>query len=165
MTDQQQTGTRRVADQVLELAQAANKEKAQRQKVAEHRRDEEAAVDAWLSRKRAVLLSLIVAIPIFVMLLVIDLTGISLIDLATPNPSAPVAQQSAQQEMDGVVKRIEAFHSDYNQLPRSLVEVGMSSRGDWTYATLPGGHYAIALKMYGQSLTYDSRQHKPAGAQ
>ena len=160
MAHQPQLPSRKVADQVLEIAQAVKQDSAQRQKVSAERREQDAAVDAWFSRKRAVLISLIVTVPIFAVILAANITGQSLLDLATPDPPAPVAQKTAQQELDGVVKRVEAFKTDYNQLPASLIEVGTSPKGDWSYTKQTGGQYTIAVKMYGQTLSYDSRQQK-----
>ena len=165
MADQQQAGTRRVADQVAELAQEAKQETAQRKKVSAERAVHTAAVDAWFSRKRAVLISLIVTVPIFAILVVTNLTGLSLVDLMTPDPPPQVAQQDAKRALDSVVKRVESFRTDYSTLPGGLIEVGTPPDGEWTYTKQPGGTYQIAVKMFGQALSFDSRQRKALEAQ
>jgi hypothetical protein len=39
--------------------------------------------------------------------------------------------------------------------------VGVPPHGEWTYTKQPGGYYQLALKEYGQVLTFDSHQAKP----
>ena len=38
--------------------------------------------------------------------------------------------------LGSLVDEIEMFRRDYNELPETLVEIGVPSRGRWTYAVL-----------------------------
>ena len=115
-------------------------------------------------RARGSLIGLVVSVPILAILVVANVWDISLVDLFTPAPTPEIARQLTQDTLDGVVEGIESFRQDYAALPTSLVEVGVPSRGTWTYSKTPGGHYQVVGEMYGQSVTYDSAQRKPADA-
>ena len=62
------------------------------------------------------------------------------------------------QTLDAMVKRIDSFHDDYDALPTNLAEVGLPPQGDWTWAPRGAGQYSVTVKMFGQSLTFDTRQ-------
>jgi hypothetical protein len=111
---------------------------------------------APISRQRASLGGLVVAAPLFALLLVVNVWDISVIDLITPRPTPEVARQQAQVLLDGVVQGIESFRHDYAALPNALVEVGVPERGSWTYALKPGGRYQVVGAMYGQVVTFNS---------
>ena len=113
-----------------------------------------------VSRQRASLGGLVVAAPLFALLLVINVWDVSLIDLITPRPAPEVARQQAQVLLDGVVQGIESFRHDYAALPNALVEVGVPARGSWSYSLRPGGRYQVVGTLYGQIVTFDS----PEGA-
>ena len=109
---------------------------------------------APISRQRASLGGLVVAAPLFALLLVVNVWDIALIDLITPRPTPEVARQQAQVLLDGVVQGIESFRHDYAVLPKALVEVGVPERGSWTYSLEPGGRYQVVGTMYGQVVTF-----------
>jgi hypothetical protein len=111
---------------------------------------------APISRQRASLGGLVVAAPLFALLLLVNVWDISPIDLITPNPPPEVARQLAQGVLDDVVRGIEAFRHDYATLPKELVEVGVPARGSWTYSLKPGGRYQVTGTMSGQVVTFDS---------
>jgi hypothetical protein len=147
-----------LADQVTALAAQVSEEVAHRAKVTAGHVERQAKVDAWLSKERAVLIALIVALPIFGILLVTLIQGRSLAELLTPAPSPAIALQQAQENVDAVVKRIESFRKDFSKLPDTLAVVGVPASGNWTYTTSSGDHYQVVLKLYGQVVTFDSRQ-------
>jgi hypothetical protein len=156
VAEQHPNCSQNLADQVAALAAEVRGETAHRAKVTAERAERQAIVDGWLSRKRAVLIGLIVALPVFGILLVTLVEGRSLADLLTPDPSPEVARQRAQENLDGVVKRIESFRGDYSELPDTLAVVGVPAFGDWTYTKSTGDRYQVTLKLYGQVVTLDS---------
>jgi hypothetical protein len=111
---------------------------------------------APISRQRASLGGLIVAAPLFALLLVVNVWGLSLVDLITPRPTPDVARQQAQALLDEVVQGIESYRHDYATLPKELVEVGVPERGSWTYSLKPGGRYQVVGTLYGQVVSFDS---------
>ena len=84
----------------------------------------------------------------------------SLVEMFTPAPAADVSRQLAQEAMDSVVKRIDSFHDDYDELPRNLVEVGVPSIGDWTWAPRSNGQYQVTVKAFGRVLAFDTSQRQ-----
>jgi hypothetical protein len=111
---------------------------------------------APISRQRASLGGLVVAVPLFALLLVVNVWDIALIDLITPRPPSEVAREQAQVLLDGVVQGIESFRHDRATLPQALVEVGVPERGSWTYSLKPGGRYQVVGTIYGQAVTFNS---------
>jgi hypothetical protein len=71
-------------------------------------------------------------------------------------PPAAVAREDAQNTLNALVDEIEKFREDYNELPETLVEIGVPSRGKWTYAVYGKEHYQLQGRLYGQSVTFDS---------
>ena len=129
-------------------------------------RDARAALTARprvLSRRRAPLVGLCVSLPVLGILLAINVFGISLTEQFTPPPSPQVARQQAQADLEDAVNGIDAFQADYSELPRTLVQVGAATRGEWTYTRKPDDHYQVIHAMFGQVVTFDSEQ-KRAGA-
>jgi hypothetical protein len=162
MPEHLQTDAKSLADQVKELAGEVTEERAQRAKTRAEHAEREATIDAWLSRERAVVAALIVALPVLVTLLVMTVEGESLVELLTPGPSPALSLVQAQGALDSVIARIEGFRSDYSKLPRNLAEVGVPPHGEWTYTKTSGNHYRVVLRMYGQVLTFESSQLKVA---
>ena len=113
-----------------------------------------------LSRKRACLAGLAVSAPILAILLVTNVWGISIVDLITPAPAPDIVRQQAHILLDDVVQGIEAFREDYEALPDGLVDVGVPSRGTWTYSKKPGGQYRVVGELSGQVVTFDSGSGK-----
>jgi hypothetical protein len=110
----------------------------------------------------AALIALLVALPVLGILYATNIKGLSLADLFTPAPTPAVARQQAEQAVHLVVREIESFKKDYSELPYSLTEVGTPVDGDWSYTKTPGNQYQIALRFYGQVVTFDSRRAEPA---
>jgi hypothetical protein len=50
--------------------------------------------------------------------------------------------------------------TDYSELPDMLSEVGVPSRGTWTYEKKPGGQYIVTGEMYGQVVRYGAPARK-----
>jgi hypothetical protein len=111
---------------------------------------------APISRERASLVGLVVAAPLFALLLVVNVWDVSLVELVTPRPAPDVARQQAQVLLDDVVQGIESFRHDYERLPQELVEVGVPARGSWTYSPKPRSRYQVVGTLYGEVVTFNS---------
>jgi hypothetical protein len=144
----------RVSDEVVE-------DRAKRQKASLEQAEHEAVLDSWFSRKRGVLVALIVAVPVLALLVTLNITDQSLDELLMPDPPAALGLRRAQEALDGVVRRVRVYRDDYSELPDSLAEVG-APKGDWTYEKELTGHYQIRLKLYGQVVTFNSAENKTA---
>ena len=73
---------------------------------------------------------------------------------AKPPPAA--ARQEAQATLSMLIEDIERFRQDYNELPETLVEIGVPPRGRWTYAAVGEKDYRLRGSLYGQDVTFDS---------
>ena len=104
------------------------------------------------------LVAFAVSLPVLAVLVVTNMTNRSLGELLLPAPTPQTAEQLTHEAMDAVVKRVESFRSDYSELPRNLVEVGVPPHSEWTYTPRAGGQYQITVKMLGRSLTFDAQQ-------
>ena len=162
MTQPRTAPTNALASQVADLANAAVVDAANRRKVSAERRKQTAAVEAWLSKERAVLVAFILAVPVLALVIYVNVMNKSLADLFSPAPTPQVSRQIAQEALDTVVKRIDSFYNDYDELPGNLVEVGLPTVGDWTWAPRSDGQYEVTVKMFSQTLTFDTRQHASA---
>jgi hypothetical protein len=111
-----------------------------------------------VTRKRSVAGAFAVAIPVLAILLAVNVFNVSLMELITPAPSPEVARRQAQEALDSVVKGIETFRKDYEELPERLIEVASPEQGQWTYTRKSGGHYQVRLALHGQVLNFDSAQ-------
>jgi hypothetical protein len=151
-----------LADQVASLADEVTLDRADRKKASEARAQQAAVVNTWLSRERAVLLAFVVALPVLGVLIWSNITGLSLIDLMTPNPAPELALQQAQEALDSVVKAVGVYRKDYSELPDNLAEVGLPARGEWTYAKGPNDNYQINLTMFGQVVSFNTLKANPA---
>jgi hypothetical protein len=110
-------------------------------------------------RRRNVRAALIVAVPILVLALTVTFAWDPLMSLFEPTPSPAEAALQAQKTLEGLVAEIESFRKDYNELPATLVDVGMPPRGEWGYATSGSAQskqYTVTGKLYGQVVTFDS---------
>ena len=155
------TDTKRAAtnDALNDLINLASREMVQRQEA----REVEAALPpprARSSRERACFISLLVTAPILAIAIATNVLGYSLVDVVTPAPTPEIARQLAQETMQGVVREIESFRHDYSVLPEKLSEVGVPSRGTWTYERKPGGQYIVTGEMYGQVVRYGAPAKK-----
>ncbi len=118
--------------------------------------------------QRRVHVALAAALPILVLVLTATLAWNPLMSLFEPTPPPAVATQQAQKILEGLVVEIESFRKDYNELPATLVDVGMPPRGEWSYTTsggAPNKQYTVTGKLYGQVVTFDSAktETKPPG--
>jgi hypothetical protein len=151
MSDSKPESSSREAD-FQDILERASEETTHRAQV---RAANASAVPA-VSRKRAVAGALAVAVPVLAIVLTVNLFGVSLVEMMTPAPSPAAGLRQAQDALDGMVKDIEGFREDYEELPERLAEVASPFPGQWTYSTTPGGHYLVVLKMHGQVVTFDS---------
>jgi hypothetical protein len=148
-------------DEVARLSDQVIQDRAKRQKASGERAHHAAVMNSWFSRKRGVLVALIVALPVLGLLVLLNVTGQSLDELLLPDPPAELGLQRAQEALDAVVRRVRVYREDYSELPESLAEVG-AHKGDWTYEKELTGHYRIRLKLHGQVVTFNSADSKPA---
>jgi hypothetical protein len=116
---------------------------------------EESASPA-LTRDRAAGIGLTVAVPVLIAIVGINFAGDTLRSWFEPRPSSSAVREEAQKSLDSIVRDIEAFREDYNELPESLVEAGMPSRGQWKYQVLDQRHYRIEGRLHGQVVSFDS---------
>lgn len=125
---------------------------AERQKIIAER----VVVPSAMSRKHAVRVSLLVAVPVLAIVLIVNFAWQPLVALFEPWPAPAVAHQQAQATLDVLVLDIEAFRKDYGEPPKTLIEIGVPPRGRWSYAGASDGHYRVEGTMYGQSVSFDS---------
>ena len=135
-----------------ELFDLADSEQVERQKASAER----AAPHTSLGRRRATLMSLVAAVPILIAVVTVNFAGDTLTSWFETRPSASVAREEAQRTLNDLVVEIEAFRKDYSELPETLVEVGMPSRGRWTYTAIDKSHYTVQGSMFGQAVSFDS---------
>lgn len=134
-----------------EIFAAAVEEKVERKRVSV----ENAKKQAPIKREWIVFVCLAISVPVLVAIVAINVFGFSPASLFETPPSPAVAREEAQRTLDMVVADIEAFRSDYNELPESLVEIGVPPKGSWTY-TIAGSAYRVQGSMYGQNVSFDS---------
>ena len=139
-------------DPARDLIDAAVEDVARTQR----RRAEIVAAERAPKGQRAALIALIAAFLVLGVLFVTNIQGRSLLALLAPAPPPAVARQQAEGALQLVVNEIESFRRDYAELPGSLAEVGTPLDGEWTYARRSGTHYQVALRFYGQVVTFDS---------
>ncbi|HMB78727.1 MAG TPA: hypothetical protein VKI43_01620 [Vicinamibacterales bacterium] len=125
--------------------------------VVEHKADraQRVVVPSAVSRQRTVRLSLALAVPILVAVLLAEFAWEPLTSFFETAPSPAIASQQAHDMMDAVVAGIESFRKDYKTLPTTLVEIGVPPRGQWSYAAV-GGQYTVRGTVYGQGVNFDS---------
>ena len=147
MTEPQNSPSRQeLANQLIDQADGE-----QLKRVAER-----VPVPSAVTRPRIVGASLAVAIPILIAVLVVTFAGPALESLFETKLPASEAREEAQKTLDALVGEIESFRKDYDELPETLVEVGLPSRGQWTYAVLDKGQYRVQGNLYGQGVSSDS---------
>jgi hypothetical protein len=139
-----------------ELFDLADSEQVERQKASAER----ASPHTSVSRRRATLMSLVVAVPILATVVAVNFAGDTLTSWFETRPSASVAREEAQRTLNDLVVEIEAFRKDYSELPETLVEVGMPSRGRWTYTAIDKIHYTVQGSMFGQAVSFDSTRDR-----
>jgi hypothetical protein len=109
-------------------------------------------------RERTVWASLCLAVPLLIGVLAVNVYGLSVTSLFETPPSPTAARQEAQRTLDGLVADVEEFWKDYNELPESLVEIGVPARGHWSYSMGAGNTYRLRGTLYGQAVSFDSPQ-------
>ena len=134
-----------------ELFDAAD---AERQQIIADR----VVVPAAISRRRAVRMALMMAVPVLVALLLVNFAWEPLMSFFEPWPAPAAARLQAQSTLDGLVLDIEAFRKDYGELPATLIEIGVPSRGKWSYAAVSSVDYRVEGTLYGQAVSFDSKQ-------
>jgi hypothetical protein len=117
---------------------------------------ERVAVPPAVSRERAVRIALFIAVPVLAAVLLVTFAWRPLISFLEPWPAPAVARAQAQSALDELVREIEAFRKDYDELPGTLVEIGVPARGEWSYAAAGNGHYRVQGTLYGQTVNFDS---------
>ena len=127
----------------------------------ERERAERKPVDPTRSGQLAPLIGLIVAIPILIVVAMPNFTDWSWRSLFETRPPAAVAREEAQRALNSLVGAVEGFREDYHELPESLAEVGLPSRGRWKYSLSGDGRYTLTGSMYGQSVSFESPTPTP----
>jgi hypothetical protein len=147
MTDPQDSPSesQKVANELIDLANAEQRKRSQA-----------APSRPGPSREGLVRVSLAVAVPVLVAALLLNFAGPFLDTFFETQPPAPVAREEAQKTLDALVGEIDAFRKDYNELPETLVEIGLPSRGEWTYTMFGKGQYRLQGQLYGQAVSFDS---------
>ena len=134
-----------------EIFAAATEEQRERSKrLAEER----VVAPVAVSRERVAYVGVALLTPVFIVILLINVLGVSPLSFFEPTPSPEAAQQEAQQLLKTLVADIEAFLTDTSHLPDSLVQVGIPSRGSWTYTNAGNGGYRLQGTLYGQTVTF-----------
>jgi hypothetical protein len=123
-----------------------------------HQREhaERVAVPSAIARQRVVHVALAMAVPILIAVLLVNFAWQPLMSLFEDRPSPAIASQQAQEMLDALVIDIDAFQDDYNELPATLVDIGVPPRGEWSYAVLGHAQYKVRGTLYGQVVSFDS---------
>ena len=150
---QHRPGAQQSANEIFALAA---EEKVERQRVSV----ENARKQAPIKRERIIFVALAIAVPILIVVFAINVMGFSPASLFETPPSPAIAREEAQRTIDMLVADIELFRRNYNELPESLVEVGVPPRGTWTYV-VAGDTYRVRGTIYGQEVTFDSGSTGP----
>lgn len=144
-----------LGSQVHELTSQATGDMVQRSKKREA--DAAAALKAPLwSRRRLSLIALCASLPVLAVLVAATFFGDSLAEAFSPAPSAQVARDQAQADLDLAVREIEAFRADFSALPQTLVQIGAPAGGDWTYTKDANDQYQVVRALRGQVVAFSS---------
>lgn len=145
-----------VQESANEIFALAGEENQERERVSVKREQARSV----FTRERVVLASLVAGIPILVVLVLINIVGLSFGQWLETRPSPAAAQQEAQDTLNTLVIDIEAFRKDYNELPESLVEIGVPARGQWSYSVSGPNNYRVQGTLYGQRVSFDGSAAK-----
>ena len=153
MTDQIPSGRQEAANQIFDEAVAEQKEVVARRVV----------VSVGPTRQRYVQIALAVSIPVLAIVLLVTFAGPFLSSWLEIAPPPAVARQEAQQVLDALVGDIEAFRKDFNEVPKTLVQVGIPERGRWSYTVVGPGRYTVQGALFGEAVSFTSpeRQELP----
>jgi hypothetical protein len=146
--DEPRQGAQQSANEIFAAATEEQRERAKR--VAAER----VAPPVAVSRDRAVYAGVALFAPLLVGILLINVLGFSPLSVLESKPTPEAARQEAEQLLKTLVADIEAFRTDANHLPGSLVEVGIPSRGSWSYTNAGNGGYRVEGTLYGQAVTF-----------
>lgn len=108
-------------------------------------------------------IALALSVPVLVVVLLVSFAGDFLASWLETAPSAAVAREEAQEELDTLVAGIEAFRKDFNDVPKALVQVGIPQRGRWSSSVVGTGRYRAQGALYGEAVSFTSpdRQEVP----
>jgi hypothetical protein len=113
------------------------------------------------SREKATRLALGIAVPLFVVVAAFNFGGPLLARMfETPLPVS-AARVEAQKTLSELVEEIESFRENYDELPESLVEIGVPA-GQWTYILVGTDEYRIHGVVGGQEVTFESSTKRGA---
>jgi hypothetical protein len=132
--------------------------------VIEHRteRAQRVAVPSTVTRQRVVRVSLAAAVSVLIAVLIATFAWEPLLSVFAPTPSAEAATQQAQEMLDALVVEIDAFRNDYDELPATLVDIGVPPRGQWRYTATSRTHYIVEGAVYGKVVSFDSASVVPS---
>ena len=142
-------GANAVQQSAAEILAAATVEQHQRTL----RLAAERVVDAP-SRNRVAWMGIALITPVLAVVLAVNMFGVSSLALLGARPRPEAARDDARQLLETLVADIEAFRNDNDELPESLVEIGMPPRGQWRYEPAPGGGYRLEGVVSGQTVTF-----------
>lgn len=146
--DDARQATQQSANEIFAAATDEQRERAKRQA------EERAAAPAPVSRERVAYAGVALLTPVFVVVLLVNVLGVSPLSYFEPAPTPEAARQEAQQMLKALVADIEAFRTDTNELPDALVQVGIPPRGHWSYTNAGNGAYRLQGTLYGQTVTF-----------
>ena len=106
-------------------------------------------------RNRVIGIGLAIALPLLVAVVVWNVTGLPAI--AARYVGSPATRQQVEAAVQTVVDDIEAFVLDYGELPVSLAEIGLPTRGDWQYERISNDRYRLHVSLGGQVVSVDGR--------
>jgi hypothetical protein len=149
MNEKQQQASRASQELADQLANSATAE-------AETARAQRIAVPPAQTRQRHVRVALGVAIPVLVLVLSATFFWDPLMSLFEATPPPALAKQQAQTALEGLVAEIESFRKDYDELPKTLVDIGVPARGEWRYSPSGNAQYTVTGTLFGQSVAFDS---------
>ena len=148
--DETRQATQQSANEIFAAAAEEQRERVQRQA------EERVATPTTVSRERVAYVGVALLTPVFVAILLVNVLGVSPLSYFEPQPTPEAARQEAQELLKTLVVDIEAYRTDYDQLPAALVQVGIPARGVWTYTNAGNGTYRLQGTLYGETATFTS---------
>ncbi|HLG56336.1 MAG TPA: hypothetical protein VI485_13455 [Vicinamibacterales bacterium] len=106
---------------------------------------------------RAARLGLLVALPVLVAVVLVNVWRPSLLVMLAVTGSSTVIDSQVEEALRVVVDDIQSFHADYAELPDSLAELGLPTQGEWVYTKNPDGGYRLIVTLQGRVRTFDGR--------
>jgi hypothetical protein len=126
--------------------------------VIEHQteRAQRVPVPSTVTRQRVVQVSLAAAVSVLIAVLLATFAWEPLLAVFAPAPSAEEATRQAHEMLDALVADIDAFRKDYDELPATLVDIGVPPRGQWRYTASSRTQYVVEGTIYGKVVRFDS---------